>query len=93
MPRNRLFLNAENLEQFKQKYNISQQDFEESLQNVGNMNAIYDAFESKKDTYLNEIKKISSVFENHDSVHSVSSRVKDSEHLIEKVIRKNKKVY
>lgn len=52
---------------------------------------IAEDFERKRNGYLNTVKKYAEVLQKCLGVHSLSYRVKDTKHLIEKIIRKNSK--
>lgn len=79
-------------EDFLKKYNISDELFQCAEMSWEDLCEIYNDFQSKRDdtyekiltdfldTYLRDLNKI--------KIHSVRSRVKDAEHLIEKIIRK-----
>jgi putative GTP pyrophosphokinase len=78
-------------EDFFVKYNIEQKDFEKSKLNWNDLKLIYDDYckeipilEDIAIHLFNRLMKIS-------NVHSVRYRVKDAEHVIEKIIRKKSK--
>lgn len=75
---------------FLEKYNYTQQDFESTGLIWKDLQTIYDDYlpiihqlESTAEFIFNSLRKI-------DKVHSVKFRIKDPEHLIEKIIRKKK---
>lgn len=77
-----------NQEDFLKKYNIESKDFEETTLKWTELQAIFQ-------DYCSEIPKLEAsavyIFNNlmkTDNVHSVRYRVKDEEHVIEKIIRK-----
>lgn len=90
------------IDAFKNKFNISNSDFDRKIkvfdQNFKNsglnaLNKIYNEYvllkpyiEKERDMVLDELKNIS-------FVHSIRSRVKDPEHLIEKLLRKSKQYF
>ncbi len=78
-----------NKDDFFKKYNIDEKKFNERNLNWNALTEIY------KD-YLNKIKDLETIagdvfnrLANSDKVHSVRKRVKNPEHLIEKIIRKS----
>ncbi|MCM0650330.1 RelA/SpoT domain-containing protein [Clostridium swellfunianum] len=52
------------------------------------LNAIYSDYNIYKNIYETQADFIASTLRTHGKIHSVKSRVKESEHLIEKIIRK-----
>lgn len=52
---------------------------------------IAEDFEHKRDEHQNTVKQYAEVLQKCLGVHSLSYRVKDTKHLIEKMIRKNSK--
>lgn len=75
---------------FLKKYNIAEKDFKKTKLKWVDLEAIYNDYESKI-VFLNSVgQSISNTLQGQPSVHSVRFRVKDAEHLIEKIIRKVK---
>lgn len=74
---------------FCTKYNISSGKFRESMLTWEELEQIAADFEFKKDEHQNTVKQYADVLQKCCGVHSLSYRVKDTEHLIEKIIRKN----
>ncbi len=66
------------VEEEVEKYNISWQELSD----------IYDDFNIYRDTYEAQADFISNTLRTHDKIHSVKSRVKNGERLLEKIIRK-----
>lgn len=75
-------------EDFLNKYHIINEEISCNKINWKVMENIYDDFISYKDTYETQAEFIASTLRNHKKIHSVKSRVKDAERLIEKIIRK-----
>ena len=75
-------------EDFLNKYHIIDEEISCNKIDWKVMENIYDDFISYKDTYETQAEFIASTLRNHKKIHSVKSRVKDAERLIEKIIRK-----
>ncbi|EQB86021.1 hypothetical protein M918_16370 [Clostridium sp. BL8] len=75
-------------ESFLAKYNISEDEIIKYEINWQVLNSIYEDFNLYGTLYQTQADFIASTLRNHKKIHSVKSRVKDSEHLIEKIIRK-----
>jgi len=75
-------------EDFFVKYNITKEDFEETGINWIDMEKIYKDYLSRIPILETGARTISEILRTHQDVHTVRSRVKDPEHLIEKIIRK-----
>lgn len=86
-----LFESEEDRQHFLTKYNISQNRFRESLLSWDTLREIADDFEVHRNEHLNTVQEYALAIQQCSSVHSLSFRVKDTEHLIEKIIRKNGK--
>ena len=86
-----MFESEEYQQHFLQKYNISQDQFRESFLSWNTLREIADDFEIHKDEHLNTVEKYALAIHQCLGVHSLSFRVKETEHLIEKIIRKNGK--
>jgi len=73
---------------FLKKYNISEEDFNKTNLEWDSLMEIYNDFQSR----IQELEVIANfvgkLLKKVDAVHSVNHRVKDPEHLIEKIIRK-----
>lgn len=75
-------------EEFLKKYPMSEEDIVENNIDWNILNDIYIDFKKYKDSYETQAEFISSTLRAHKKIHSVKSRVKDPERLIEKIIRK-----
>ncbi|WP_291575628.1 RelA/SpoT domain-containing protein [Clostridium sp. UBA4548] len=73
---------------FCSKYNILEEDLTKYNISWNILNEIYEDFNQYGTLYQTQADFIASTLRNHKKIHSVKSRVKDSEHLIEKIIRK-----
>ena len=74
--------------QFLQKYNISQEDFKKTGLQYEELKEIQADYASKFQMYDDAGANLVRILLRFDSIHSVKYRVKDSEHLLEKIIRK-----
>jgi len=74
---------------FIQKYNISKQNFEKAAITWDELLAIRSHFENRQRLYSDFANEIFNSMNGCDAMHSVKLRIKDSEHIIEKIIRKN----
>lgn len=86
-----MFESAEERQHFLVKYNISQDRFRESLLSWDTLREIADDFEVHRNEHLNTVQEYALAIQQCSGVHSLSFRVKDTEHLVEKIIRKNGK--
>lgn len=77
-------------EEFLKKYNISEEEIKENQIDFNTLNNIYLDFNNYKETYETQAEFIASTLRAHKKIHSVKSRVKDPDRLIEKIIRKTK---
>lgn len=84
-----MFESVEEQQKFLVKYNISQDRFRESFMSWETLSEIANDFESNKDEYLKTVREYALAIQQCSGVHSLSFRVKDVEHLLEKIIRKN----
>lgn len=79
-------------EDFLKKYNITEDSFKVAEMSWDEFCIIYNDFDKNKiDKYENILKKFTNIYFkdiNKIGVHSIRSRVKDPEHLLEKIIRK-----
>ncbi len=83
-------------EAFMKRYNISEELFQSAGMSWEELCSIYEDFETKKSDKYEKIREnfYNSYLKNIDrgkedvKVHSICSRVKDSEHLIAKIVRK-----
>jgi ppGpp synthetase/RelA/SpoT-type nucleotidyltranferase len=75
-------------EDFLDKYHLSEDDLSRYGMDWDVLNSIYLDFEEHKNRYETQADFIANILRTHDKIHSVKTRVKDPEHLIEKIIRK-----
>lgn len=75
--------------EFCRKFNISDEQFRNSRLTWEELEEIANHFESKRDGHQDTVKQHAEVIQRCSYVHSLSYRVKDTSHLVEKVIRKN----
>ncbi|MCX7748394.1 MAG: hypothetical protein N2645_16140 [Clostridia bacterium] len=75
-------------QEFLKKYDIKESDFEKTTLNWDDLILIYNDYLRE----INELKKLANFTEecliDTEKVHSIKKRIKDPEHLIEKIIRK-----
>ena len=76
---------------FLEKYHISDESFRNSLLSWDELSRIASDFDSKKDGHECTVEAIAKEIKQCQHVHSFGYRVKETEHLIEKIIRKNPK--
>ncbi len=74
---------------FTEKYKISDSKFRKAKISWKDLLCIYSEFSSKQDKYLQIAEFLSNSLAKVPNVHSTRFRVKNPEHLIEKIIRKN----
>ena len=77
-----------NIDEFLLKYPYVRKEIEENNINDKNLKEIYDDYIAYKDSYENQASFIANILRSQEMVHSVKSRIKDPDRLIEKVIRK-----
>lgn len=77
-----------NAEALIKKYHISEKYIIDNKINWEILNQIYADFNKYKSTYETQAAFIAETLRTHNKIHFVKSRVKDSERLIEKIIRK-----
>lgn len=77
-----------NMEEFLLKYPYAKEKIEQYGININSLKEIYDDFVKYEISYENHANFIANIFRSVESVHSVKSRVKNPERLIEKIIRK-----
>lgn len=75
-------------EKFLKKCHLTEGDIESNKINWDDLNNIYLDFNIYKNTYETQAEFIASTLRTHEKIHTVKSRVKDPERLIEKIIRK-----
>ncbi|MEH6962871.1 GTP pyrophosphokinase [Priestia megaterium] len=77
-----------NQEQFFEKYNIIKPEFEAAGLSWESLLEIYEEYLNYKETLKPTAEYISNTLRTHPDAHTVRSRIKDPEHLIDKIIRK-----
>lgn len=77
-----------NKKSFLEKYNIKEDYLNKNNIDWDNLVEIYNDYNVYRKSYENQAELIANILRSHNKVHSVKTRVKDGEHLIEKVIRK-----
>lgn len=73
---------------FLRKYHLTEKELTDNNIEWDILNSIYLDYSNYKNAYDTQADFIANTLRTHEKVHSVKSRVKDPEHLIEKVIRK-----
>lgn len=76
------------IEQFIEKYPYSKEVIKEKNIKVENIKEIYEDYVEYESSYENQAAFIANILRSQTMVHSVKSRIKDPDRLIEKVIRK-----
>lgn len=74
---------------FCTEFNISGEKFRNSQMTWGELEQIAEDYERKRNEHQNTVKQHAEVLQKCLGVHSLNYRVKDTRHLIEKIIRKN----
>ncbi len=74
---------------FCKEFNISADKFRQSRLTWEELDEIAQDFEPKRNGHQNTVKEYAEVLQKCSGVHSLSYRVKDTKHLLEKIIRKN----
>ncbi|WP_160692502.1 RelA/SpoT domain-containing protein [Clostridium sp. C2-6-12] len=77
-----------NIEQFLKKYPHSKEIIEKNNIKINNIKEIYEDYIEYESSYENQAQFIANILRSQERVHSVKSRIKDPDRLIEKVIRK-----
>ena len=77
-------------EHFLEKYDIKEEYLRENNISWNNLVEIYNDYNIYRKSYETQAELIANILRSHKKVHSVKTRVKDGEHLIEKIIRKTK---
>lgn len=75
-------------DEFLEKFNISEIEFSRTKLSWADLIKIYENHTSKERGQLNISNFIFEILSELDTVHSIRRRIKDPEHLIEKIIRK-----
>ena len=77
-----------NKKSFLEKYNIKEDYLNKNNIDWDNLIEIYNDYNVYRKSYENQAELIANILRSHNKVHSVKTRVKDGDHLIEKIIRK-----
>lgn len=77
--------------EFFEKYRITREDFEATKLEWSGLKQIYDDYTSRCSTLEPTANEIATRLQQIEAVHSLKIRLKDPEHLIEKIIRKRRK--
>jgi len=75
-------------EEFLKKYHLTEDDITKNQISWKILNDIYLDYNRYENSYESQADFIADTLRTHEKIHSVKSRVKDSERLIEKIIRK-----
>ncbi|CEN22066.1 RelA/SpoT domain-containing protein [[Clostridium] sordellii] len=75
-------------DEFLKKYKISDKELIEIGIDWNDLEEIYEDFMIYRKSYETQAELIATILRNHPKVHSVKTRVKNPDHLIEKIIRK-----
>jgi Uncharacterized protein conserved in bacteria len=75
-------------QEFFQKYHLEEESLSRNKIEWSALQDIYEDFNIYRNIYETQGEFIANTLRTHDKVHSVKSRVKDPEHLVEKIIRK-----
>ncbi|WP_018248848.1 RelA/SpoT domain-containing protein [Orenia marismortui] len=73
---------------FLKKYHLSKDDISKAQIDWNTLMEIYHDFNTYRTSYETQADFIANTLRRHEKIHSVKSRVKDPDHLIEKIIRK-----
>lgn len=84
-----MFSTQQEQQEFCREFNISDERFRKSRLTWEELGAIANDFKTKRDGHQNTVKQYAEVIQECSYVHSLSYRVKDTRHLVEKIIRKN----
>ncbi|MGW6108379.1 hypothetical protein ACWF2D_17800, partial [Bacillus subtilis] len=77
-----------NREEFFDKYRIKEEEFEDTGLDWSTLKEIYDDYLESFNLLKSTGETIANILRTHQLAHSVRMRIKDPEHLIEKLIRK-----
>lgn len=75
-------------DEFLKKYPHVKEHMEKYKINFNSLEKIYDDYINYRNSYENQANFIANILRSQDMVHSVKSRIKEPERLIEKIIRK-----
>lgn len=76
------------IDEFLLKYPKSKEIISINNINIDNLKEIYEDYIEYKNSYENQAEFIANILRSQEMIHSVKSRIKDPDRLIEKVIRK-----
>ena len=77
-----------NKDEFQKEYNIDEKFLIDNNIDWNELDKIYNDYSMYRKSYETQANLISNILREHKKVHSVKARVKDENHLIEKIIRK-----
>lgn len=77
-----------NKDEFLKEYNIDEKFLIDNNIDWNELEKIYNDYSMYRKSYETQSNLISNILREHKKVHSVKARVKDENHLIEKIIRK-----
>lgn len=86
-----MFRTADEQKAFLKQFNLSQEQFRESMLSWDELELIAEDYKKKKDEHAATVRNYVEKIQQCAYVHSLGYRVKDDTHLIEKIIRKNPK--
>lgn len=84
-----MFATQQEQQEFCREFNISDEKLRNARLTWEELDKIANDFESKRNEHQNTVRKYADAIQACSYVHSLSYRVKDTRHLIEKIIRKN----
>lgn len=76
------------IEKFLNKYPHVKETIDEQSIDICKLKEIYSDYTNYRGSYENQANFIANILRSHDMIHSVKSRIKEPDRLIEKVIRK-----
>lgn len=80
--------NIFDVKEFLKVYSYSKNTIETNNINIEKLSEIYEDYISYRNSYENQANFIANILRTEGTIHSVKSRIKDPERLIEKIIRK-----
>lgn len=86
-----MFQTIDEQKAFCRQFNISEERFREAALPWIELESIAADYQKRRDGHTATVKNYLEKIEQCEYVHSLSCRVKDTAHLIEKIIRKNPK--
>ncbi|MGL4451897.1 MAG: RelA/SpoT domain-containing protein [Sarcina sp.] len=78
------------IQEILKKYPHTLKIIKENNINLKNLEEIYGDYIKYKDSYENQAEFIANILRSNSNVHSVKSRIKETDRLIEKIVRKTK---